>query len=145
MILAQEEEEKCPVGEYTSYIINTWEPLLEQLRSAGKITHCKLRPKPKNLPSANRARNIGKGLIYKGEIDQDGNAFGLGTAVDMEDPRLKVHGTFKRNSLHGLCKPLLETELFIPLVTGNKYKIDETRVGEFRNGVRHGKGTNYLK
>ena len=37
-----EEAEACHVSQYTDYVFNVWEPLLQQLRSCGKIVHCKL-------------------------------------------------------------------------------------------------------
>ena len=43
-----------------------------------------------------------KEVSYKGQVDQDGKAFGEGTCTHGENPKLTWQGTFKENMLHGV-------------------------------------------
>ena len=41
---------------------------------------------------------------YSGEVDEQGMAFGNGTAVSATNVNLKISGTFSENKPHGICR-----------------------------------------
>lgn len=101
---------------YSLYVHGYWIPWIKQQREMGE-----LKQGQKYLAIG------GSKYLYTGEIDELGEACGLGIALGVQDPSWRFEGTFNFDSAHGVCS----------FSKGSYFRAD----GEWRRGKMTGKAT----